>query len=254
MRLVHSDRTWPVTPTHDLLRFVEAAHRETQSALLDQAARGIDALQSALGEALDRGREAVERGDLGDFQATLRMIEMQADLVGRMVARLAARARPSGPERRLVDLNALVADTLRFLTPRTDAVVRLASRLAAELPRVLGCPRQLRHAVTNLIVYAARRMTGAGQGGTITIVTSRAAAVLHGEGLVRVEVLDEGPAIPGSTLSRLFERRSAQDAAGGGRGLSLYHAGRIVGEHGGVLSVRNRAEGGACFTVELPAL
>ena len=85
------------------------------------------------------------------------------------------------------------------------------------------------------------------------------AARRTGERIV-ITVADEGPGIPPSDLTRVFERfyrvdksrtREGKDPGGTGLGLSIVR--HLVELHGGRVSAANRPERGAIFTVELPA-
>ena len=76
----------------------------------------------------------------------------------------------------------------------------------------------------------------------------------HG-GTVHVIVSDSGPGIPPSDLTRVFERfyRVDKSRSGpGGTGLGLSIVKHLVELHEGQVSVANRPDGGAVFTVVLP--
>jgi len=76
------------------------------------------------------------------------------------------------------------------------------------------------------------------------------------DGLVDIIVADSGPGIPPADLTRVFERFYRVDKARarpGGTGLGLAIARHLVELHGGRVRAENRAEGGARFTVTLPA-
>ena len=76
----------------------------------------------------------------------------------------------------------------------------------------------------------------------------------HG-GSVHVIVADSGPGIPPADLTRVFERfyRVDKSRSGpGGTGLGLSIVKHLVELHDGQVSVANRPEGGAVFTVVLP--
>jgi signal transduction histidine kinase len=72
-----------------------------------------------------------------------------------------------------------------------------------------------------------------------------------------IEVADEGAGIPPDALERIFDRfaraDSARSRAQGGAGLGLAIVDAIVRAHGGTCSAANSADGGAVFSLFLPA-
>jgi signal transduction histidine kinase len=76
-------------------------------------------------------------------------------------------------------------------------------------------------------------------------------------GRLRLDVLDSGPGISPEALPHIFERFYRADRSRsrseGGAGLGLAIARRLAELHGGVLEAANRPEGGAVFTLTLPA-
>ena len=85
----------------------------------------------------------------------------------------------------------------------------------------------------------------------------RVEALKRPEGHVAITVTDSGPGIPASDLGRVFERFYRVDKARsrpGGMGLGLAIVRHLVELHGGRATAENRAEGGARFTVTLPAV
>jgi signal transduction histidine kinase len=75
--------------------------------------------------------------------------------------------------------------------------------------------------------------------------------------MVRIEVTDTGAGIPEEKQARVFERFYRVDEARsremGGTGLGLSIVKHLVQSFGGDIEVANRPEGGAVFTVTLPA-
>lgn len=99
--------------------------------------------------------------------------------------------------------------------------------------------------ITNLVANALKY----GPQKPIIVKLSR-----DGDKAVCIEVDDQGPGVPESDLSRIFERfeRASSLRHHGGLGLGLYVAREIVEAHGGSITARNKPEGGARFIVSLP--
>lgn len=252
IRLVHSDRQRSSKPTVDLLKFAKIVKSETPVALREEVAGQMGLPNPPLTEALARTHAAFARGELADVREALEALQARADLAARMVTRLAASARTRtseagfASERRLVSLNALAAETLSLLATRLEGGVSVASRLDPELPPIVANSRQLQQVLVALISYAGQAMAAAGKAGTITVETSHRGGVLRGEGIVRARVADDGPGIPERLLSRIFQPLSTPGP--------LALVSRIVAEHGGVIWAENLPGGGACFTLEFPAV
>jgi signal transduction histidine kinase len=120
--------------------------------------------------------------------------------------------------------------------------VALALEGLAGLPDVDGDPVQLRQVFVNLLenaVYAASPQ------GAVAVRASAS------DGAVHVRVEDSGPGVDAETQRRLFEPLITTKQRGIGLGLALVK--RIAERHGGSVSYSTRSEGGARFTVRLPA-
>jgi signal transduction histidine kinase len=116
-------------------------------------------------------------------------------------------------------------------------------RVAADLPQIEANRVVLVWALENVVKNAIDAL--AGRGGRITIVARK------GNGTVDIDIADDGPGIDSSVRERIFEAGFTTKSSGWGVGLSLSQ--RIVEElHGGRISVRDRARGGAVFQIELP--
>jgi signal transduction histidine kinase len=74
---------------------------------------------------------------------------------------------------------------------------------------------------------------------------------------VELSIADNGPGIAVEDLPRVFDRFYRADKArsreSGGTGLGLAIARQLALAHGGDLSAANRPEGGAKFSLRLPA-
>ena len=63
-------------------------------------------------------------------------------------------------------------------------------------------------------------------------------------------MLDNGPGIPAASLPKIFRPFFTTKANGTGLGLAVVQ--KIIVQHGGQVTARNRSEGGAAFIVTLP--
>jgi signal transduction histidine kinase len=88
-------------------------------------------------------------------------------------------------------------------------------------------------------------------GGTIRVESK--SLQRGGQNWICCMVLDDGPGIPGDLLPNLFEAFVTTRLDAQGTGLGLTVAEGIVTQHGGTIAASNRAQGGACLEVVLPA-
>jgi two-component system sensor histidine kinase FlrB len=72
----------------------------------------------------------------------------------------------------------------------------------------------------------------------------------HLRGMLTIE--DNGPGIASDMLPRLFEPFATNRVTGTGLGLAI--AQNAIRSHRGEITVQNKAEGGALFTVALPSM
>jgi signal transduction histidine kinase len=125
---------------------------------------------------------------------------------------------------------------------------RVAITIAPGAEMVRGDPAKLHDALRNLVANA---VTYAPEHTSIDIEATRR------NGEIAIAVSDAGPGIPEEDLSRVFERfyrvdkSRARDPGGTGLGLAIVR--HLVQLHAGNVYAENRAEGGARFTITLPA-
>jgi two-component system nitrogen regulation sensor histidine kinase NtrY len=121
----------------------------------------------------------------------------------------------------------------------------------------------LPRAVRNLIENALRA-AGAGGRGRVVVRVERAAGADWGPAeagggdgsgdgrgcWARIAVLDSGPGVPADLLPRIFDPYFSTHDTGTGLGLPI--ARRVVEEHGGNVTARNRPEGGLEAVITIP--
>jgi C4-dicarboxylate-specific signal transduction histidine kinase len=145
-----------------------------------------------------------------------------------------------------VDLNAVCRETAKLVGPEvTVRRARLELQLDPDVPPVRGDPLELQQALLNLTLNALEALTASAADREIGIRT----AASHGE--VEIHVSDTGPGLSPDVQRRLFEPFFSTKPHGLGMGVTIARS--IVERHHGRLRAENRAEGGARFTVTLPA-
>ena len=120
----------------------------------------------------------------------------------------------------------------------------LVVEIPKDLPLVKMDFRLMEHALSNLLLNA----TTYSYPGTVIRLFARAA-----EGTMYLGVEDQGAGIPKELLDKVFDKFfRVPGTPPGGIGLGLSIVKNIVELHKGLVSVKNRPEGGASFTLELP--
>jgi two-component system OmpR family sensor kinase len=179
----------------------------------------------------------------------MRRIEDEAARMGVLVEDLLTLARldeVAEAPHRPVDLSALAEDAVS--DARATAPDRPIALSAAGGMTVLGDAHQLRQVLGNLLRNALVH-TPAG--------TAIDVSVANGNGRVRLQVRDHGPGLPTGDADSLFERfwraEGGRERGRAGAGLGLAIVAAIVDAHGGSVGAANAPDGGAVFSVDLPA-
>jgi signal transduction histidine kinase len=110
--------------------------------------------------------------------------------------------------------------------------------------------RMLRQALLNLIRNAGEAIPES-QSDRRVEVTSSTDRDSAGQHWAVIRIKDTGEGIPAADLQRIFIPFFTTKAMGHGVGLALAH--RVITQHGGTLTASNGKEGGAVFSVRLPA-
>ncbi|BBZ50511.1 HAMP domain-containing histidine kinase [Mycobacterium heidelbergense] len=218
-------------------QFVADASHELRTPLA--AIRGYTELAQRMGQE-GEDREAVAHAMSRVASETERITRLVEDLL--LLARLDS-GRPL--EREPVDLSRLAVDAV------SDAhVAGPDHQWELDLPEepvvVTGDAARLHQVLTNLLANA-RVHTGAGTVVTTRLSTEPAHTLL--------QVIDNGPGIPGALQSEVFERFARGDSSrsrkGGSTGLGLAIVSAVVKAHNGTITV-NSSPGRTEFTVRLP--
>lgn len=147
----------------------------------------------------------------------------------------------------LVDVSEVLRLTLRVLQAQVRSSTSFEFDVHPVAP-VRGSSTQLAHVILNLLVNAFRAMHGRPRSKSSLSL----ALTQDGDSVVLV-VGDSGPGIDPDVLPHVFDpfHEGPHDRAAG-LGLAITRA--IVEELGGTIEAANRPQGGASFTVRLPAV
>jgi len=181
--------------------------------------------------------------EIGEILADIRRDDQRASEV---ISRLRNLLRKAPVERKQLDLNEVVRETLRLVSAVAVArEVDLITFIAPVPLSIEGDLIQLQQVIINLIVNAIDA-TSALPSAERKITVSTA---LDGNS-AELSVSDVGPGIPVANLKDVFEPFFTTKPQGMGMGLSI--ARTIVEAHGGELSAQNQAGRGAMFRIRLP--
>jgi signal transduction histidine kinase len=192
------------------------------------------------------GQVAAERPEAlaGVFQerkGTLESSLSYLDTLARNYARLAP-----GLTREPCDVNAIVEEVVRTATPGTTS---LRTALTPSLPRISSDQLVLRRILENLVGNAVESLAGR-RDGAVT-VTTEAATLDGGTGLVRITVADDGPGMSRAELDRAFDDFYTTKDGGTGLGLSIVR--RLVLDLNGRLLIETAPGAGTRAVIELPS-
>jgi len=157
-------------------------------------------------------------------------------------------ARPSGAQKKVLNLNDLIAETLRLATynKRFDGI-RIESSLAPGLKPVFAGDNEIQQVLLNLLLNAADATQR--DGGLIRVVTENQGHNGERSKRVIVRVIDNGIGIPKEHLERVFDPFFTTKPAGSGSGLGLSLCQRIILANRGSIRVASEIGQGTTVTI-----
>ncbi len=128
--------------------------------------------------------------------------------------------------------------------------VKIRTQIPAALPALNIDADKVERVLLNLIDNALKFSP---EGATVTIRAHESSG-----GMVHIDVIDEGPGIPGDYKARLFDRfvqiKEQQKGKRRGSGLGLTFCRLVVENHGGKIWVSDNPAGGSVFSLTLPTV
>ncbi len=226
-----------------------------------------------------------ETTDLDELHAALSDIVSDADRASGVIARIRALVENVPPQKSRLNINETIGEVIALTRGELYRHgVLLQTRLANDLPPIMGDRIQLQQVILNLIINAIEAMSGVTEGPRELLVSSEKVtavpapadageqarfepdtsvypdgsafeALAEEEGRtpnasVSVSVADSGPGLDANALNHLFDAFYTTKPQGLGMGLSISRS--IVKAHGGRLWAMTNVPKGALFQFTLP--
>jgi len=239
----------------DNLTFLAQSFDEVLGAF-DACARIVDVAEEAGadGEAVTQARASIEAADIDFLRKEIPdALAQSLDGVARVseiVRAMKDFSHPGSKQKRPIDVNAAIGNTLVVARNTWKYVAELETDLAADLPPVPGLPAELNQVLLNIVVNAAQAIAEElpeGEKGWIRIRTRQ------DDGNVRIDVSDSGPGMPEEVSTKVFDPffTTKEVGKGSGQGLAIARS-IVVDQHGGTIAVDSRPGEGTTFSIWLP--
>jgi PAS domain S-box-containing protein len=195
--------------------------------------------------------------DQPNLAAIAKMISDAADRASELTANLLAFARKQPLRPLEIDVNALVEEVVKLLSPTLGRQINIQTALGDVVWPALVDPGQLSSALVNLAINARDAMPS---GGKLTLATrnislsgpqAEASGVEAGDYVV-IEVADTGTGVPEAIRDRIFDPFFSTKKVGTGTGLGLSMVFGFAKQSGGTVDVHSEEGHGACFRIFLP--
>jgi len=232
--------------TEELKMRGQLIHSERLSAVGQLVSGVAHELNNPLQSILGFTELLIDAEERPELRRDLEQVRSEAIRAGKIVRNLLAFVRRSSTERSMTSVNDIVKTTLALRSYEFGtANIRLFESYAEPLPSVVVNPEEIQQVILNLIMNAEQAMRSAHRGGMLTVTTNSV------DGLVTIEIRDNGPGVPPALAGRVFEPFFSTKEVGEGTGLGLSIAMGIAEAHGGSLALLP-TDIGACFRLSLP--
>jgi signal transduction histidine kinase len=169
----------------------------------------------------------------------LKIIREQSDRANKIISDLVDFARTRPYEMRMVDVMALIKDTLEQI-PKIETI-EIKTMFDPNLPAMLLDPGKMQQAFLNIAINAQQAMP---EGGYLEV------NAIKNDATIEIEFKDSGIGISSENLSKLFEPLFSTKTKGFGLGLVITK--EIVEQHKGTIGVKSEVGIGTTFTIKLP--
>jgi len=232
------------------ISFLQAklAHAEKMAALGQLVSGVAHEVNNPLSSIVGFTDLLLENPALPDFaRESLGIILQEAERTRLIVQNMLRFAREMPPQRELVQMNAVLRQTIKLRSyGMSSRNIEIIERLAENIPVVVADPHQLEQVFLNILNNAFDAIEQSGRPGRIVVET-----IARAEN-VEIHFRDNGPGI--SNPDRIFEPFFTTKPVGKGTGLGLSICYGIIQAHDGEILCQNNPNSEGCsFLIRLPA-
>jgi nitrogen fixation/metabolism regulation signal transduction histidine kinase len=189
---------------------------------------------------------SMARDDAEMLQRSTDTIVQQVETMKQMVNAFSEYARTPSMEISRFDVNALIAEVSE-LYAHQEKPLSITLTLASNLPPIEADAGRLRQVLHNLLRNALEATEHQAEA-YVEIATRRIQGAESDS--VEIRVLDNGPGFVADIVHQAFDPYVTSKPKGTGLGLAIVK--KLIEEHGGQISARNREQGGAEISILIP--
>jgi PAS domain S-box-containing protein len=223
----------------------EAAWGEVARRLAHEIKNPLTPIQLSA-ERLRRRYLGTASGDSDLLDRATHTIIQQVEAMKQMVNAFSEYARTPTMQVSRFDLNALITEVSE-LYAHQEKPLSITLALGEELPQIEADAGRLRQVLHNLLRNSIEA-TEPQNNARVEIATRRVPG--NGPELIEIRVTDNGPGFAAEIVHQAFDPYVTSKPKGTGLGLAIVR--KLVEEHGGQITARNREHGGAEIVILLP--
>lgn len=196
---------------------------------------------------------------------TIEKLEMAEKLgyqASEMIKNLLIFSRDEKGEKKVMQLNTMLSDSMRLLRVSIPEHIRLNLDICDMNLSILGDETQLQQVLMNMLNNARDALKESEQGSIVVslqrfVIDQKFAdrfPDIHQEAMARLTVSDNGCGISGDKLAKIFDPFFTTKEAGHGTGLGLSMVYGCIENHGGIIDVDSEPGKGTTFSIYLPMI
>lgn len=184
--------------------------------------------------------------NLAEYKESIGKIRYHVKRAATVTHRLLGFSRKITAEKQCVNVNELIEETLSFVeNDARNNNIRIVRKFVEDIPTTMSDGPQLQQVFLNLLDNG---LDAINKDGTLEVCTRANKEYIY------IEFADTGTGIKPEVMKKIFDPFFTTKDPGKGTGLGMAICYNIMRKLGGKIDVRNRAEGGAIFTLTLPII